>query len=39
MIEFLYNTGVRIGEFCGLVFDDINFDNQTGKIRREITKS
>lgn len=35
-IVILYETGLRIGEFCALTFDDIDFINDTISINKQI---
>ena len=45
MVKFLYHTGLRIKEACGLLQSDLNWQYgdksrfPTAKIRLEITKS
>lgn len=34
----LFNTGMRISEFCGLTIDDINFENHTIDINKQLMK-
>lgn len=34
----LLETGMRIGEMCGVKWEDINFDNKTIKIRRTVQR-
>lgn len=34
----LLETGMRIGEMCGLKWEDIDFDNQTIKIKRTVQR-
>ena len=35
----MFETGVRIKEYCGLRWDDVNLKTGVVKIRREITKT
>lgn len=37
-IYILFNTGVRISEFCGLVEDDIDFKNECIKVERQLQR-
>ncbi|CUS96962.1 tyrosine recombinase XerC [Candidatus Chrysopegis kryptomonas] len=32
LLEFLYSTGVRVSELCGLNIDDVDFSNETVKV-------
>ncbi len=32
ILEFLYSTGVRVSELCGLNIDDVDFANETVKV-------
>ena len=36
MIYILFNTGMRVSEFCGLTLDDIDLDRKVIHIRREL---
>lgn len=38
LFNFLYFTGLRKGELLGLEFKDINFDNRTISINKQLTK-
>ena len=38
-MKFLYSSGLRIGETCGLTSDHVDFENGKGFITRDITKS
>ncbi len=37
IIDFLYDTGVRVGELCNLTMDDIDFNNETVTVETEKT--
>lgn len=37
-IYILFNTGLRISEFCGLTIDDIDFSNHTIKVDHQLQK-
>ena len=37
-IYILFKTGLRISEFCGLTLDDINFDDHSLQVRRQLQK-
>ena len=36
MMYILFNTGMRVSEFCGLTIDDIDLENKVIYIRREL---
>lgn len=38
-IYILLNTGVRISEFCGLLVSDIDFENKTLKVERQLLRT
>lgn len=38
-IFILFNTGLRISEFCGLTISDIDFENHSIRIERQLQKS
>ena len=38
-MKFLYSSGLRIGETCGLTSEHVDFKNGEGFITRDITKS
>lgn len=35
-IIILYETGLRVSEFCGLTFDDVDFENNTIKVDHQL---
>ena len=37
-IYILFNTGMRISEFCGLTLDDLDFDKRTITINKQLQK-
>lgn len=37
-IEFLFETGLRISEFCGLTTEDIDFENGLINVRKQLHK-
>ena len=39
LMKFLYSSGLRIGETCGLTSEHVNFEKGEGFITRDITKS
>lgn len=39
LIKFLFSSGLRIGEACGLTKENIDFDLGKGKVIRSTTKS
>lgn len=38
VIMMLLNTGLRIGEFCGLTFSEIDFDNKTILVQHQLVE-
>lgn len=38
-IYILLNTGMRISEFCGLLVSDIDFENKTLKVERQLLRT
>lgn len=37
-VYILFNTGLRISEFCGLIPDDIDFENHVIHVRRQLLR-
>lgn len=38
-IYVLFKTGVRISEFCGLIAEDIDFENQSLRVNRQLQRT
>ncbi len=38
-IYILFHTGLRISEFCGLTFDDIDFENKRIRVERQLQRT